>query len=217
MGPKSKVMDSNTFLKSWLQDTILNIQPDYRYMRTGYYVSMQAEIMGCPVRPSCQDSLDAYRTPIFLLRASRAGLPASPYIVSDNVRDIMFEMDFPMVLFPLHPASDGTYKVVNSEGTLYRTVKSMGMNQKYPVCAENLFGRLVSVKSFLGAVDDPLVAKVAERVYEEFRLPVCRLHLQVLDGEAYLCGLSPIRPEELTQRELLVLRDRIGAFGKHFG
>jgi hypothetical protein len=209
-------MDSKTFLKSWLQDTILNIQPDYRYMRTGYYVSMQAEIMGCPVRPSCQDSLDAYSTPIFLLRASRAGLPASPHVVSNNVKDIMFEIDFPMVLFPLHPASNGTYKLVNSEGSLYRTVKSMGMNQKYPVCAENLFGRLVSVKSLLGAVDDPLVAKVAEKVYEEFRLPVCRLYLQVLDREAYLCSLSPVQPEELTQRELQILRDRIGASGKHF-
>ena len=216
-GPRSEVMDSNTFLKSRVHDTILNIQPDYRYMRTGYYVSMQAEVMDCPVRPSCQDSLDAYRTPIFLLRANKAGLPTSPYIVSDNVKDIMFEADFPMVLFPLHPASNGAYKVVNSEGSLYRTVKSLGMNQKYPVCAENLFGRLISTKSLLGAVDDPLVTKLAAGVYEEFRLPICRLYLQVLGEEAYLCSLSPVHPEELTQRELRVLRDRIEATGKHFG
>lgn len=214
---ESQVIGSNTFLKSWLRDTVLNIQPDYRYMRMGYYVSMQAEVMGCPVIPSCQDSLDAYRTPILLLRARKAGLAISPYVVSDNVKDIMFEVNFPMILFPLHPASNGGYKVVHSEGSLYRAVRSLGMNQKYPVCAENLFGRLISVKSLLGAVDDSIVAGMATRVYEEFKLPIFRLIVQVVEQEPYLCNLAPVHPEELTPEDLRVLSERIGAAGKHFG
>lgn len=214
---ESQVLGSHTFLKSWLRDTVLNIQPDYRYMRMGYYVSMQAEVMGCPVIPSCQDSLDAYRTPIFLLRASKKGLAISPYVVSDNVKDIMFEVDFPMILFPLHPASNGGYKVVHSEGSLYRAVRSLGMNQKYPVCAENLFGRLLSLKTLLGAVDDPIVARAAARVYEEFKLPIFRLIVQVVEQEPYLCSLAPVHSEELTPEDLRVLSERIGAVGKHFG
>ena len=216
-GSESQVIGSNTFLKSRLRDTVLNIQPDYRYMSMGYYVSMQAEVTGCPVIPSCQNSLDAYRTPIFLLRARKAGLAISPYVVSDNVKDIMFEVDFPMILFPLHPTSNGGYKVVHSEGSLYRAVRSLGMNQKYPVCAENLFGRLISVKSLLGSVNDPSVMSVAARVYEEFKLPIFRLIVQVVGQEPYLCSLAPVHLEELTLEDLRVLSERIGAVGKHFG
>jgi len=215
--PESQIVGSGTFLKSRLQDRILNIQPDYRYMRIGYYVSMQAEVMGCQVIPNCQDSLDAYKTPIFLLRARKAGIAISPYVVSDNVKDIMFEVDFPMIIFPLHPTSNGGYKVVHSEGSLYRAVKSLGMNQKYPVCAENLFGRLVSVKSLLGSVGDPIVAEMAAKVYEEFKLPVCRLIVQVVERKPYLCSLASLHSEELTPEDLQVLSERIGAAGKYFG
>ena len=215
--PESRVIDSRSFLKSWLSDTILNLEPDYRYMSMGYYVSMQAEVTGCPVIPRCQDILDAYRTPILLLRASKRGIAISPYVVSDNVKDMMFEAEFPMVLFPLYPASDGGYKVVNSEGSLYRAVRSLGMNQKYPVCAENLFGRLVAVKSLLGAVETPVLAEMAAQVYDEFKLPICRLVAQVTDEGPYLCSLAPVHPNELTPDDLRILSDRIGVAGKYFG
>jgi hypothetical protein len=214
---ESQVIGSRTFFNSWLEDTVLNIQSDYRYMRIGYYVSMQAEVRGCPVIPSCQNSLDAYKPPIFLLRANKRGLATSPYVVSDNVKDIMFEVEFPMVLFPLHPSSNGGYRVVQSEGSLYRAVRSLGMNQKYPVCAENLFGRILSVKSLLGLADDPTASKLASDVYEEFKIPVCRLILQVLDNEPYLCSLVPLHPKELSVEDLRILSERIGVVGKHFG
>lgn len=214
---ESKVIGSHTFLDSLLKDSVLNIQSDYRYMKMGYYVSMQAEVMGVPVIPRSQDSLDAYRPPIFLLRAKKRGLPISPYLVSDNVKDIMFEVDFPMLLFPLHPNSNGGYRVVNSEGSLYRAVRSLGMNQKYAVCAEKLFGNLISVKSFLGSVDNPLVSNIVSGVYEEFKIPVCRLVMQVSDNEPYLCSLIPMHQEELTPEDLRILSEKIGAVGKYFG
>jgi hypothetical protein len=129
----------------------------------------------------------------------------------------MFEVEFPMVLFPLHPSSNGGYKIVQSEGSLYRAVRSLGMNQKYPVCAENLFGRLTSVKSLLGSAEDPKVSVLASSVYEEFKIPVCRLILQILNDEPYLCSLTPLHQEELNAEDLRILSERIGAAGKHFG
>jgi hypothetical protein len=215
--PESTIIDSNTFFKTSHKDSVLNLQPDYRYMRMGYYVSMQAEIMGCRVIPSSQDSLDAYRPPIFLLRASKRGLNTSPYLISDNVKDIMFEVEFPMILFPLHPASNGGYRVVNSEGSLYRAVRSLGMNQKYPVCAENLFGTLTSAKCLLGSTDNEVASKIAEAVYDEFKLPICRLVIQILDGEPYLCSLASVRSDELTSEDLKILSSMIGAVEKDFG
>jgi len=214
--PESTVIGSNSFFRNPYTDSILNIQTDYRYMKMGYYVSIQAEIMGCPVIPSSQNTLDAYRPPIFLLRASKRGLNTSPCVVSDNVRDIMFEVDFPMLIFPLHPASNGRYRVVKSEGSLYRAVRSLGMNQKYPVCAENLFGDLVTAKSLLGITDNQVASKIAQAVYDEFKIPICRLVLQVLEGEPFLCSLTSVHSDELTPQDLKILSVRIGAAEKDF-
>jgi hypothetical protein len=214
--PGSTVVGPHSFLKTPYTDSILNIQTDYRYMRMGYYVSIQAEIMGCPVIPSSQNTLDAYRPPIFLLRASKRGLNTSPCVVTDNVKDIMFEVDFPLLIFPLHPASNGGYRVVNSEGSLYRAVRSLGMNQKYPVCAENLFGDLIIVKSLLGLTENRIASKIAQGVYDEFKIPICKLVLQVLEGEPFLCSLMSVHSDELTSEDLKILSARIGATEKDF-
>ena len=210
LGPQS-------FLESQIRDSILNLQPDYRYMKIGYYVSMHAEVLGDPVIPTCQDILDAYKTPILLLRAKKRGMRISPYIVSDNVKDIEFEISLPMLIFPLNPFSNGGFKVVYSEGSLYRAVRSLGMNGKYPVCAEYLLGPLESVRSLLGYVENPLLQETAKGVYAEFKLPVFQLVTQIVEGETYLCNVMPVHPEELTTSDLETLSKRVEDVEKQFG
>ena len=63
------------FLESSIKDTTLNINNDYRYLKTGYYVSLHAEVLGNNVIPSCENIIDSSRTPILLLRAARAKIP----------------------------------------------------------------------------------------------------------------------------------------------
>ena len=41
-----QVMKPATFLDSTIKEATLNINNEYRYMKTGYYVSMHAEILG---------------------------------------------------------------------------------------------------------------------------------------------------------------------------
>ena len=72
------VMKPSTFLESFIKDFTLNLNNDYRYMKTGYYVSLHAEILGNTVIPSSENIIDSSRTPILLLRAARAGIPTLP-------------------------------------------------------------------------------------------------------------------------------------------
>ena len=58
-------------------------------MKTGYYVSLHAEILGKTMIPTGENIVDANRTPILLLRAAKAGIPPIPFIVTDSVKQII--------------------------------------------------------------------------------------------------------------------------------
>jgi hypothetical protein len=60
-----------------------------------------------------------------------------------------------------------------------------------------------TVKSFFGKTDtDGAAGKIAERFYEVFRLPICKLHIQLVGSEAYLCGLEPLKTEDVATADL---------------
>jgi hypothetical protein len=60
-----------------------------------------------------------------------------------------------------------------------------------------------TVKSFFGKTEtDGAAGRIAERVYEVFKLPVCKLHIQLVGSEDYLCGLQPLKTEEVTAADL---------------
>ncbi|MCS7124737.1 MAG: RimK-like ATPgrasp N-terminal domain-containing protein [Candidatus Bathyarchaeota archaeon] len=204
----------STFLKSSLRGFVLNVNNDYRYMKTGYYVSLHAEVLGDEVVPTTENALDAYRTPILLTRAAKNGTPTVPFIVTDSVRQIMAEFAFPVVVFAVNPFSFNGFQTAKNRTALYRAVKSLGMNYRYAVCVQPLRGEFVSVKSFFGECNpgDGKVKAVAKKVYETFNVPVCKLHLQCFDGEAYLCGLQPLRMEELTPSDVDLLSKMVSRF-----
>ncbi len=210
-------LDPQSFLESEIRDNTLNLQPDYRYMKIGYYVSMHAEVLGNSVIPTCKDILDVYKTPILLLRAGKRGIHVTPHIVSDNVKDIEFEVDLPMLVFPLNPFSNGGYRVVRSEGSLYRAVRCLGMNGKYPVCAEYLLGTLESDRFLFGSVGNPLLKDMAMEIYAEFRLPIFNLLAQIVEEQPYLCNVLPMHPEELTTPDIQILSERMEDAEKQFG
>ena len=199
-----RVMKPAKFLASTIKDATLNISNDYRYMKTGYYVSLHAEILGNQVIPSCEDIIDANRTPILLLRAARAKIPTVPFIVTDSVKKITTELGFPVVIYAVNPFIHEGYKTANNKTALYRAVKSLGMNYKFAVCAQPLKGEISSCKTFFGKCNeqDEAVKAITEKVYSLFRIPICTLHIQKVDGKAYLSGLQPIGNEKLSPYDL---------------
>lgn len=203
-------MKTSTFLNSSIKDIILNVNNDYRYMKTGYYVSLHAEILGNPVIPSSENIIDANRTPILLLRAKKAGIPTPPYLVTDSVKQIITEFDFPIVVFAVNPFSHNGFRVAKNRTALYNAVKGLSMNYKYTVCVQPLMGEITSFKSLFGKCElDGNASKISEKFYEVFKIPICMLHVQLVEGEAYLSGLQPLETEEILPSDLEIISEEI--------
>lgn len=214
-------MKPATFLDSTINQPTLNINNEYRYLKTGYYVSLHAEVLGNKVIPSCEDIIDSSRTPILLLRAQRAGVPTLPFLVTDSVKKIVSEVGFPVVVFAVNPFIYDGYKTANNQSALYRAMKSLGMNYKFAVCVQPLKGEIVTFKSFFGKCNqDDETQKISQKVYDNFKIPLCKLHIQKADGKPYLCGLQPLKKEELSDQDLQMVSkevSRISMQGELFG
>jgi hypothetical protein len=206
-----QVIKPASFLESTIKETTLNLSNEYRYMKTGYYVSMHAEILGNRVIPSCEDIIDSSRTPLLLLRAAKAGVPTLPSLVTDSVKKIMSELGFPVILFAVNPFIYDGFKIAQNKSALYRAMKSLGMNYKFAVCAQPLKGELFTVKSFFGKVAsaEPQPELIAKKVYETFKIPVCKLHIQKTVDKAYLCGLQTVEKEELSREDLQTISKEV--------
>jgi hypothetical protein len=205
-----RVMKPSKFLASKIKDTTLNLNNDYRYMKTAYYVSLHAEILGNQVIPSSENIIDSSRIPILLLRAARAGIPTLPFMVTDSVKKITNELGFPVVIFAVNPFIHDGYKTANNKTALYRAVKSLGMNYKFAVCAQPIKGEMHTFKSFFGKCDeDEEDQNIAKKVYSLFKIPVCKLHIQKIQGKAYLSGLEPIEKNELATSDLRTISKEV--------
>ena len=203
-------MKPEAFLKATIKDSVLNINTDYRYMKTGYYVSMHAEVLGNTVIPSSESVIEANRTPILLLKASKAGIPTLPYIVTSSVKQIMSEIAFPLIIIAVNPFSYDGYMIARNRSSLYRAVKSLSMNYKFAVCAQPLKGRMISVKSIFGECEaQSQVKNIAEKMYRTFKIPVCTLHIQLVNEEAFLCGQQPVKREEILPKDLKTISRKV--------
>jgi hypothetical protein len=215
-------MKPSQFLESSLTGTTLNINNDYRYLKSGYYVSLHAEVLGSKVIPSSENIIDTSRTPILLLRATRAKIPTLPFLVTDSVKKIMTELILPVVVFAVNPFIYEGYHVAKNKSALYRAVKSLGMNYKFDVCAQPLRGEMLTVKSLFGKsqVADEQISALTEKVYELFKIPICKVHVQKAEGKAFLCGLEPLKEIELSKIDLELISKEIMLIsqqGEHIG
>ena len=209
------IMKPSTFLESTIKGFTLNINNDYRYLKTGYYVSLHAEILGNFVIPTSENMIDANRNPILLLRASKAGIPTMPYLVTDSVKKIVTEFSFPVVVFAVNPFVYDGFKIAKNKSALYKAMKSSGMNYKFTVCAQPLRGEIVSFKSVFGKCElEEKVRRISEEVYDLFGIPICKLHVQRVERRAYLCGLQPLKKEELSPSDLKMISEEIRLISK---
>ncbi len=218
----SQIMKPAIFLSADTKEPVLNLNNDYRYLKTGYYVSLHAEVLGNRVIPSCENILDSNRTPLLLLRASKAGIPTLPFIVTDLVTKIAAELGFPLVLFAVNPFIHEGYKTANNKSALYRAVKSLGMNYKFAVCAQPLKGQIVTIKSFFGKCpdQDQQTQRISQQVYDLFKIPLCKLHVQKTPDNTYLCGLQALNKEELSKQDIEIISKEVSLLleqGEPFG
>ncbi len=212
-------MKPAAFLNSSIKDFTLNLNNDYRYLKTSYYVSTHAEVLGNGVIPSSESIIDASRTPILLLKASKVGIPTLPYVVTGSVKQIISLLGFPLVIFAVNPFCYDGFSVAQNKSALYRAVKSLSMNYKFAVCAQPLKGHMISFKSFFGKCTmEGEAAKLSMRAYEVFKLPMCKLHVQTVGDKAYLCGLQRLKLEEISSADVEIVSQevsRMSSKGEH--
>ena len=217
--PNVETIGARRFLGQSIKNQhVVNLSPDYRYMKMGYYVSLHAELMGDRVIPKCSDALDVYRPPILLLRASKAGIPVSQYIVTDSAEEVIARFDAPVMIFSLKPFPTYGFEVVRSKSILNGVMKRITMNRRYTVCVEPLLGKVVSLESIFGApinletmaICDGEIRNITERVYSGFSLPLFKAYLQMEGDHACLCGLDPVKKlRRLSADEAALIRKGI--------
>lgn len=192
-----------TFLQSPVKGDVLNVSHDYRYQKMGYYVSMHAEMCGSRVTPRCSDILDTHRNPLLMIRAARAGIPCLPYtLVSKYERN----MGLPALCFAVNPYTCNSVTQVKSESKMLRTLKSLSMNNRYPVSVQPLVGEVIEAVQAFGETDVPEAKGIARKFYDEFRIPIGKLILQIVDGEARLSHFEPALKKEV---DWGLVRDRV--------
>ena len=117
----------------------------------------------------------------------------------------------PVVVFAVNPFIYSGYQVAKNKSALYRALKSLGMNYKFTVCAQPLTGEMHTVKSFFGKsqAEDEQISAISEKVYELFKIPICKLHIQKTEGKAFLCGLEPLKENDLSKSDLELISKEI--------
>ncbi len=183
-----------TFLKSSIKDDVLNVSHDYRYQKMGYYVSMHAELGGNPVTPRCADILDTHRNPLLMMRATKAGIPCLPYTLISRYEH---NVALPALCFAVNPYTCNSVTQVKSESKMLRTMKSLSVNNRFPVSVQPLVGDVREAVQLFGETDLPEARDIARKFYDEFHVPIGKLIVQIVDGEARLSHFEPVPKKEV--------------------
>ena len=188
--------DSNPliFLRQPVHDSVLNINHDYRYLRMGYYVSAHAETFGVEVTPNCTEIMDAYRNPLLIEKAKKNGLGTSDYklVVESKV-----DMEAPVMLFAVNPFTNNSMKVVKSGGRLPAMIKRMSMDARFPVSLHPVTGEVHEIIQMFGESTREETSEFTKRFYEIFKIPICKLVIQIDDGGVKLNHCEPAEKKDV--------------------
>ncbi len=188
--------DSNPFLflRQPVHDSVFNINHDYRYLRMGYYVSAHAETFGVEVTPDCTEIMDAYRNPLLMEKAKRNGIRTNNYRLVTSARS---EIDAPVLLFAVNPFTNNSMKVVNSSSKLQAMIKRMSIDARFPVSLHPVTGEVLEIIQMFGDSTNEETAGFAERFYEVFNIPICKLIVQIDDEGVVLNHCEPAMKKEV--------------------
>jgi hypothetical protein len=188
--------DSNPFifLRQPVHDSVFNINHDYRYLRMGYYVSAHAETYGVEVTPNCTEIMDAYRNPLLMEKARRNGIRINEYRLITSAKS---EINAPAVLFAVNPFTNNSMKVVDSDSKLPGMIKKMSLDARFPVSLHPLTGEVLEIVQMFGESTNEETCGFTKIFYEVFKIPICKLVVQIDDGGVVLNHCEPATKKEV--------------------
>lgn len=182
------------FLRQPVHDSVLNINHDYRYLRMGYYVSAHAETFGVDVTPNCAEIMDAYRNPLLIEKARRNGLPTNGYRL---VTRSNWNLDTPAMLLAVNPFTNNSMKIVRSSSKLAGMIKKMSMDARFPVSLHPVKGEVLEIVQMLGESTNSETSGFTRKFFEIFNIPICKLIIQIDDGNIILNHCEPAMKSEV--------------------
>ncbi|GFO96414.1 hypothetical protein ig2599ANME_0603 [groundwater metagenome] len=182
------------FLRQPVHDSVLNINHDYRYLRMGYYVSAHAETYGVDVTPGCNEIMDAYRNPLLIEKARTNGLPTYGYRLITKAMD---DLNTPVMLFAVNPFTNNSMKIVRSSSKLEEMIKKMSMNARFPVSLHPVKGEVCEIVQMFGESTSDETSAFTEKFFKIFNIPICKLIVQIEDGNVILSHCEPALKNEV--------------------
>lgn len=186
-------------------DYMINLVGRYDYMEFSYFISQELENAGLEVRPTCKDMLDAYITPILLEKAGSGGIHIPEYYISNGY----FEP--PVIIDPINPFMIKSRTVLSSNN-IEKIAKSMTRNFTYAICCQELppDSRVKKFRSVIGWSIYRQYRDISSKIWELFKIPLARVRIVILkDGKILLSDISPLPFEDLNQKELDYLMERV--------
>ncbi len=182
------------FLGQPVHDSVLNISHDYRYLRMGYYVSAHAETFGAKVTPGCAEIMDAYRNPLLIEKAKRNGLLTSGYRLVISPEE---DLNTPVILFAVNPFTNNSMKMVKNSSKLHGIIKRMSYNSRFPVSLHPVTGEVREIVQTFGESTNEETSGFTKKFFEIFNIPVCKLVVQINDGDVILNHCEPAMKKEV--------------------
>jgi hypothetical protein len=188
-----------------LGNCYVNLNGDYDYLESPYYISQEYEFKGKHLLPTCKEMLDAYIPPIFLEKAQRAGIPVAEHYISNGY----FEP--PVIIDPINPFMIKS-RIVLKPGRELAIAKSMTRKYTYAICCQKLpeGGEVKKFRSVLGWTTNPKFRNMSKIIWEVFHIPLATVRVIIQKrGEVLLSDISPLEFEELHISEFEFLKEHI--------
>lgn len=185
-----------------------NMSGDYTYLTEGYYHSMDRELEGIVIKPTIEESLDAYIVPLALKKAEQAGIkiPASEMV--------MDEVSGRVLAYAVNPFST-KQAVINAPEESGAGLKALTMGGKYAVLCQFLPSnyQIVTVRSVMGKTVSCEFQEFVSAVFLAFQLPLMRITLIVHEQDYLFSSIKPLSLKELDRQERAWLEE-IGRWQK---
>jgi len=160
----------------------------------GYYVSAHAETFGVDVTPDCTEIMDAYRNPLLIEKAKRYGLPTNGYRLVTKAKD---NLTTPVMLLAVNPFTNNSMKIVKSDGRLPGMIKKMSMDARFPVSMHPVTGEVLEIIQMFGESTNDETSEFTRKFFEIFNIPICKLIVQIDDGNVILNHCEPALKKEV--------------------
>ncbi len=183
----------------------VNLAGSFDYLEAAYYVSQELEALGVDIRPTCREMLDAYIPPIFLQKASTAGLAVPPWYISNGY----FEP--PVVIDPINPFMFRS-RTVWKRGREHAIAKSMTRNYTYAICCQELPDgcRIKKLHAVLGRTTSRAFVESARAAWEVFGIPLATVRVILTpERKPLISDISPLPFAALGARELAWLEGAV--------